>query len=282
MRIKVLGPIEITDDGRVIRLAGPAQRALVAALALDHGTVVPVGRLTEILWGDRPPATARTKIQAHVSAVRQAMGRSVREAGGPLLTVPPGYLLSSSDMDLDLAEFYALTARGTAAAEAGDPAAASALLGDALALWRGPAFADVSSAPVRAAAECLDEHRLLAAETKAEADLTLGRTATVVAELSVRLISHPFRERSRGLLMLALDRLGCRAEALRVYRAGYQVMLHELGVAPGPWLRGLYERIMDGAPPSPATAAVGGLAPAAQSREALYEPAHVVLPVIHD
>lgn len=271
MRINVLGPIEITDDDRVIRLAGPAQRALVAALALDHGTVVPVGRLTEILWGGRPPATARTKIQAHVSAVRQAMGRSVHDAGSPLLTVPPGYLLSPPDVDLDLAEFYALTARGTVAAEAGDPAAASALLGDALALWRGPAFADVSSALVRAAAEWLDQHRALVAETKAESDLTLGRTATVVTELSAWLLTHPLRERSRGLLMLALNRLGCRAEALRVYRAGHQVMLHELGVAPGPWLRGLYQRIV-AEDPEPAT----------QSGQALYEPAPVVLPVIHD
>jgi DNA-binding SARP family transcriptional activator len=122
----------------------------------------------------------------------------------------------------------------------------------ALALWRGPAFADVRSPSVRAAAECLDEHRLLAAEVKADTDLALGRNATVATELSAWLITHPFRERSRGLLMLALNRLGCRAEALRVYRAGHQAMLHELGVTPGAWLRGLYQRILADEPAAPA------------------------------
>lgn len=244
MRINVLGAIEITDGVRIVRPAGQAQRALLATLVMDHGTVVPVWRLTAIVWGDREPTTARTKIQSHMSALRRAMDSGPNDADGPLLTIPPGYLLSEQAVTTDLTEFISLATRGTQAAEAGQLANASLLLGEALALWRGPAYADVSVAPVRAAADALTERRLLAAEVKAETDLTLGRFGLVVTEMSAWLISHPFRERLRGLLMMALHRLGCRADAITVYRAGHQLMMSELGIEPGAWLRGVYENIL--------------------------------------
>jgi DNA-binding SARP family transcriptional activator len=244
MRVNVLGPIEITADNRIIRPTGQAQRALLAALVLDHGKVVPVGRLTALLWGDHQPATARTKIQCHVSALRQVIGSGPRDAAGPLLTIPPGYLLTERAVVTDLAEFGSLVARGTQAAETGQPASAASLYGQALALWRGTAFADVSAPQIRAAAGVLAEQRLLAAEAKAEADLALGRCGTVVAEMSAWLISHPLRERVRGLLMMALHNLGCRADALTVYRAGHQMIAEELGFEPSAWLRGVYQRIL--------------------------------------
>jgi DNA-binding SARP family transcriptional activator len=241
MRINVLGCIEIADGDQVIRPAGQAQRTLLAMLVMDQGTAVPVGRLAATVWCDHPPATARTKIQSHMSALRRAMGSDPHDAAGPLLTIPPGYLLAAPT---DLAEFRRLVDRGTQATEAGKPAHASALLGEALALWRGPAYADVGAAPVRLAASALTERRLLAAELKAEADLTLGRYGTVVTEMSAWLISHPFRERLRGLLMMALHRLGCRADAITVYRAGQEAMTTDLGLEPGAWLRGVYENIL--------------------------------------
>ncbi|MGA2824754.1 MAG: AfsR/SARP family transcriptional regulator [Streptosporangiaceae bacterium] len=244
MRINVLGPIEIVSDARARPPGGPGQRALLAALALDHGRVVTVDRLTRILWADRPPATARTKIQAHVSALRQLMGHGPGDADSPLLTIPPGYLLADRAVDLDLAEFSGLMSRGLGAAEAGDPAAASELLADALALWRGTAFTGVGAIPILAAAEGLDARRLMAADAKAEADLELGRYATVVTELSALLIAHPLRERSCGLAMLALDRLGCRADALGLYRSGERALRRELGIEPGGWLRGVHDRIL--------------------------------------
>jgi len=245
MRVNVLGPIQLTnDEGRLIDLAGPGLRSLLAALALEHGRVVPVAALTLVLWGNTPPATARTKIQAHMSVLRQAMSCSARDPDGALLTVPPGYLLSPDQVGIDLAEFDDLTARGMQAADGGEPAVASALLGEALALWRGPALGDARSGSLRTAAEHLDSRRLLTAETKAETDLVLGRYATVVTELSAWLITHPLRERSLGLTMLALHRLGCRADALGLYRVGYQAMGQELGTQPSAWLRGLYQRIL--------------------------------------
>lgn len=244
MRVRVLGPVETELDGRLIRLAGQRQRALLAALALDHGRVVPVDRLVDALWDTNPPTRARAKIHAHVSALRQAFGQQARQSCGPLVTAAPGYILSRQDVELDLTEFESLTITARRAGGSGQPDTASQSFGSALALWRGPAFADVSSPLIRAAAAALEERRLLTVESKAEADLTLGRPDTVVAELSAGLVTHPCRERLRGLLMLAFYRLGCRADALKLYRDGHRLMVAELGLEPGPELRQLHQRIL--------------------------------------
>jgi len=244
MRIDVLGPIQIAADGQMVVLAGQRQRALLAALALDFGSVVPVDRLVDVLWDAAPPASARLKVQAHVSSLRQAMGHGLRAADGPLATRPPGYVLGREGVDLDLADFDALTAQAKQATESREPEAASELYGIALALWRGAAFADVRSPIVRSAADSLEDRRLLACEAKAEADLALGRCDRVVTELRQWLVAHPFRERMRGMLMLGLYRLGCRADALALYRDGRQLMVAELGLEPGPPLRVLHQQIL--------------------------------------
>jgi DNA-binding SARP family transcriptional activator len=237
VRIDVLGPIQVTADGRVIRLTGQRQRALLAALTLELGKVVPVERLVDILWDADPPPTARVKVQAHVSALRQVIGHDTTAAGGPLVTQPPGYVLRESRVELDLAEFDALTTQAKEAAESRQPAAASDLFGAALTLWRGSAFADVRSLIIRSVADSLEDRRLLAWEARAEADLALGRYDRVAADLPQWLAAHPFRERMRAMLMLALYRLGCRADALAVYRDGHRLMVAELGLEPGPPLR---------------------------------------------
>jgi DNA-binding SARP family transcriptional activator len=244
VRINTLGPIEVIVGGRVIQLTGQRQRALLAALALERGRAVPVERLVDVLWDVNPPATARAKIQAHVSALRQAIGQDMRTADGPLATRPPGYALQLKGVELDLAEFEALTAQASAAAAAGQPAAASRLYAQMLALWRGSAFADVESPLIRSAAAKLEERRLLGAEAKADADLALGQHDRVVSEVAPWLAMHPFRERMRAMLMLALYRLGCRADALALYRDGYQQMVAELGLEPGPQLRALHQHLL--------------------------------------
>ncbi len=246
MHIKVLGPIEVLRDGRVIRLAGRGQRTLLAALALEHGRVVTVDRLIDILWGTAPPASARTRIQAHISAMRQAMDQPTRSGAGPLLTASAGYALSDDDVETDLTVFGTLTASGRTASQSGQHATAADLFAAALALWRGPAFADVTTPAIRAAAGPVEERRLLAVEAKAEADLVIGRYDTVVAELSAWLIALPLRERLRALLMTGLYRLGCRTDALNLYHEGRQAMINELGLEPSPQLRDLHQRILTG------------------------------------
>lgn len=242
--LRVLGPIEISAGGRNVKLAGPKQRALVAVLALDFGKVVSVAQLVDVLWESSPPASARSKIQGHVSAVRQAIGQSGPDADGPLMTRAPGYSLNPRQVALDLTEFTELTGRARSAAESGQEDVASELLGTALGLWRGTAFADVSSARISAAAAALEDRRLLAVEAKAEADLARGRYETVTTELAVWLASNPLRERLRALMMEGFWNLGCRAEALALYRAGRQALVEELGLEPGVQLTRLHERIL--------------------------------------
>jgi DNA-binding SARP family transcriptional activator len=111
-------------------------------------------------------------------------------------------------------------------------------------LWRGQAFADVSSLTIRAAAASLEERRILTVEAKAESDLAIGRCELVAAELSGWLAAFPLRERLRGLAMVALYRLGCRNDALYLYRDGRQTMIAALGLEPGPQLRSLHQRIL--------------------------------------
>lgn len=244
MHVKVLGPIEVFRDNRVIQPAGAGQRTLLAALALEHGRVVMVDRLIDVLWDTAPPASARTRIQAHISAIRRAVGQPGRRGAGPLLTAPAGYALSGEGVQLDLTIFSGLTAKGRVASESGQHAVASELFGSALALWRGPAFADITAPAIRAAARPVDEQRLLTVEAKAEADLAVGRCDTVVSELSAWVTAQPLRERLRALLMTGFYRLGCRSDALSLYREGRQIMITELGIEPSLQLRDLHQRIL--------------------------------------
>jgi DNA-binding SARP family transcriptional activator len=243
VRINVLGLVEVTHGGTVVHLA-ERQRTLLAALALEYGKVVSVDQLVGTLWDGAPPATARTKLQAHVSALRQAIGQPVRHECGPLMTLASGYMLSGDGASIDLAEFDAIMKRARSTHESGHPAVGSEMFANALALWRGPPCADISSPVIRAAAAPLEERRVLAVEAKAEADLSLGRCGTVAAELPGWLSRLPLRERLRALLMIALYRLGCRAEALKLYREGRRIMISELGLEPGAQLQALHKHVL--------------------------------------
>jgi DNA-binding SARP family transcriptional activator len=256
VRIAVLGPVEVTHGANVVYLS-KRQQTLLASLALAYGEVVPVDQLIATLWGTAAPATARTKLQAHVSALRQALEQPARREGGPLVTCASGYLLSQDGADLDLAEFDTLMRRARTARESGDPAAESELSAIALGLWRGSPCADVISPLIRAAAAPLAERRVLAVEAKAEADLAIGRCAAVAAELPPWVFRLPLRERLRGLLMVALYRLGCRVEALKLYRDGRRIMVSETGLEPGAQLRALHRHIMADAGTAGPMAAAG-------------------------
>jgi DNA-binding SARP family transcriptional activator len=244
LSINVLGPIEITCDRCSVKLAGQHQRALLAALVLERGKVVSAEKLVDVLWSSDPPASARIKIQTHVSQVRRLIGDTPRTPDSLLQTRQPGYLLNAEGADIDLAEFETLTTQAGTASGEGQYAAASELFAAALALWRGPAFADVRSSVIRAAATVFEQRRILAIEGKAEADLALGSSHTVVSSLSAAIGSYPFRERIRAMLMVALYRLGCRADALRVYRDGYEIMTTDMGMEPGPQLQSLHQRLL--------------------------------------
>ena len=238
LAFRILGPLEVVDEGRPVSLGGPKQRALLAILLLGRGAMVPSDRLIDQLWDERPPATAAKTLHGYVSHLRKALGDEV------LLTRGGGYLLDAAPDQVDAERFEAIAADARRALSAGDAAGARALLDEALGLWRGEPLADLAYEPfAQGAIARLEEARVAALEDRIDADLVLGLHSGLVGELEGLVNAHPNRDRLRGELMLALYRSGRQADALEVYRQG-RLSLDELGLEPGPELRALEQRIL--------------------------------------
>jgi len=236
MDFRILGPLEVVDEGHVVALAAAKPRALLAILLLHAGEPVSSDRLIEDLWAGRPPATAAKVLQTYVSQLRKALGNGV------IVTGPTGYALRVEPGGLDLHRFERLV---TEAQAAGPPAAAE-LLREALALWRGPALVEFAYEPwAQAEIGRLVELQLSIVQDRIDADLALGRDAELVGELEQLVSEHPLSERLRGQLMLALYRSGRQAEALAAYRAARETLVETLGIEPGAALRRLERAILD-------------------------------------
>jgi DNA-binding SARP family transcriptional activator len=256
---KVLGPLEVLDDGRPLELGAPRQRAVLAFLLLHANEVVPSDRLAEALWPDGIPRTAGKAIQVYVSALRKAFG-SRRDA---LETRGPGYVLKVAPGELDLHEFEQLLAR----ARGQEPAARVETLRAALTLWRGAPLSEFAYETfVQPEAARLGELRQLALEERAEAELELGGGAELVAELQALVTERPLQERPLALLMRALYRAGRQSDALEAYREGRRLLDEELGLEPGAELRELERAILR---QDPALAARPLVAPARPVEETL-------------
>lgn len=249
----MLGPLAVVVDGRALDLASRKQRALLALLALRAGQALSVDRLVDDLWGEQPPATARHALQVHVSNLRKVLGSAT------LVTQRPGYVLRLPADCCDATRFEALTRAGRRALQGGRLGEASATLADGLALWRGPALADLlvePFAPQEAAR--LEELRLAAVEDRLGADLDLGRHAEVAGELEALVAEHPLRERLWGLLMLAAYRSGRQVEALRAYKTLRGRLRDDLGLDPSPELQQLEAAILRQEPHLAAPASTDG------------------------
>src|SRR5215470_2499661 len=240
---RILGPLEVSADGRVIEIRGPKQRALLAILLLRANEPVPRDVLVHELWGERPPAGAQGSLDVYVSRLRKVLTAA---AGEPVLVTRPGaYRLQVTDEQFDVRQFERLVADGRSALTAGQPGPSAESLRVALRLWRGDPLADLAGEPfAQVEIGRLDELRLGAVEDRIEADLALGRHADVVGELETLVAAHPLRERVYGQLMLALYRCGRQAEALEVYRRARRTLVDELGLEPGPALQRLEQAIL--------------------------------------
>ncbi len=238
LQFRILGTLEAWRDGAVVDLGARKQRAVLAVLLLHANRVVSTERLIDEVWGEKPPETARSALQVYVAALRKALGGEV----SALRTSAPGYVLDLEPGALDLDRFIALRDEGQAAR---DDERRSELLRDALELWRGTPLADLSAEPFAArAAARLEELRLEALEQRIDADLALGRHTALVLELESLVAEHPYRERPRAQLMLALYRSGRQAEALDVYQEGRRLLVDELGLEPGDELKELERSIL--------------------------------------
>jgi YVTN family beta-propeller protein len=238
LQFRVLGSLEVSRDGGAVDLGPRKQRAVLALLLLNANRVVSTERLIDELWGDTPPETARSALQVYVAGVRRALDSD----GAALRTSAPGYALDVEPLALDLERFTLLRAEAEAA---GDEERRSALLREALELWRGTPLADLSSEPFAATAIArLEEQRLEVLEQRIDADLALGRHAALVAELEALVAEHPYRERPRAQLMLALYRSGRQADALTAYQTARRALGDELGLQPSRELRELEAAIL--------------------------------------
>jgi DNA-binding SARP family transcriptional activator/ABC-type branched-subunit amino acid transport system substrate-binding protein len=242
MDFRILGPLTVADDGHELMLGGGKQRALLALLLMHPNEVLSSDWLIDELWGAETPPTAAKMLQNYVSGLRRTLG--VDEAGTALETRGRGYLLRVGRGERDLDRFEELLERGRASLGE-DPETAAELLREALALWRGPPLSEFTYERfAQQEIARLEELRIEAIEERIEADLAVGRHAELVAELGRLVHEHPFRERLRAQLMLALYRSGRQADALASYRDARRVLALELGLKPGPELRELERAIL--------------------------------------
>jgi DNA-binding SARP family transcriptional activator len=245
IEFRVLGPVQMVVGSRALPLGGAKQRGLLALLLLERNRVVPRDRLVDALWGDAPPASAANSVQVYVSKLRRLLEDDGPDSDVTLATEPPGYLLRVPAGSLDADEFERLLSQGRAALSSGAAEEAESLLAQALALWRGPALADLANESfAQAEITRLEGLRLQALEARFEAMLALGRQADAVGELQALVSLHPLDERLRGQLMLALYRSGRQADALETYRVFRGVMSDELGLEPSAELRDLEQAIL--------------------------------------
>jgi YVTN family beta-propeller protein len=239
VEIRILGPLEVVEDGRPVLLGAPKVRALLAVLVLHRGEVISTDRLIDALWGEHASPTATKTVQVYVSNLRKALG------DGVLVTEGRGYMLQTEPGQVDVDRFEALVAQGRRELEQGDELTAAAVLREALGVWRGPALADFAYEPfAQSEIARLEEARLAALEKRIDADLALGEHARLVGELEALVREHPLREPLRGQLMLALYRSGRQADALQAYRDARRELLDELGLELGRALQELEHAIL--------------------------------------
>ncbi|MFE0645418.1 BTAD domain-containing putative transcriptional regulator [Streptomyces sp. NPDC058877] len=270
MDIEVLGPLSVRENGRSITPTAPKPRQVLALLALHADQTVSVPALIDELWATKPPRSARTTLQTYVLQVRalistalqqedaasrhdeEARNSSPRTAKDVLVTLPGGYLLNSGQGSSDVREFDRIAGRGYRAMDAGDFPTAARVLRQALALWTGPALADVhSGTQLDLEKRRLEENRLCALDQRIEADLALGRHRELLAELTVLTNRYRTHENLHGQFMLALHRSGRRQEALAAYQHLRNTLVRELGLEPSAPLQRLQRTVLAAPPAKP-------------------------------
>ena len=255
LRIGILGPLEVrVGFGEPVQVVGPRLRALLIRLAMEPDRVVLAGQLIDAVWDSDPPAAATGALQSLVSRLRRLLPDVVESHA-------IGYRMAIDPEAVDSVQFERLALAGRDELR-GDPQRARELLREALALWRGPALADVATARFAGAAVArLEELRLGAIEDRIEAELATGSGQRLVAELDELVTANPLRERLSGLLVRALARGGRQADALGAYERLRSRLADELGIDPSEELQAIHLRVLRGeAGPPPAAATGAGTA----------------------
>ena len=244
LEFRILGPLSVRVDGEPVPIGGPKQRALLALLLLGANRVVSRDRLIGELFAEQSVNSADHALRNHVSRLRKVLN-PVAGDEPRLVARPPGYLLRVEPGELDLERFERLADEGREALAGGNAHAAAASFHEAEALWEGRPLADLEFEPfARVEVERLEELRLASVEERIDAELALGRQLALVGEIESLSAEHPYRERFRAQLMLALYRSGRQAEGLEVYRRTRAFLSDELGLEPGGELQELERAIL--------------------------------------
>jgi DNA-binding SARP family transcriptional activator/tetratricopeptide (TPR) repeat protein len=246
MEFRILGPLEVLDEGHAVTLGGSKQRALLALLLLHANETLSTDRLIDELWGERPPANAAKTVQMQISRLRKALAGGADDgSAGVVVTRERGYELRLDPEGLDAHRFERLLDEGRSELAADHPERAAATLEAALAMWRGAPLADLAYEPfAQREIARLEELRVGVLEQLIEARLALGGHAEVISQLETLIAEHPYRERPRAQLMLALYRCDRQADALQAYQDARRQLVEELGIEPGERLRQLERAIL--------------------------------------
>jgi DNA-binding SARP family transcriptional activator len=243
MRFSLLGPLVADGAGGQLAIAGPRLRVLLAALLLHANIPVPAGELAEMVWDGSPPSGAVVTLRSYVRRLRSA----VDPGGAQIAAVEPGYVIRVEQAELDVLEFEAHCRDARAALRASEWADASASAMRALGLWRAVPLLDVPAEALRGEfVPRLERLRLQVLEDRFDAGLRLGQHQELIPQLLDTAAQHPLQERFHAQLMLALASTGRRAQALHAYQQARRALIDELGIEPGPELRGIHQRVLAG------------------------------------
>jgi DNA-binding SARP family transcriptional activator len=242
VEFRILGPLEVLDEGKLVQLGRLKEQLVLAVLLLHTNEVVSRERLIDELWGESPPATASKAVNVYISQLRKTLSRN---SVAPIATVSGGYRLCLAPEDFDAERMRRLVAAARERAAAGELEPAAQHFRAALALWRGPTLAGLRlESAGRSEVDRLDELRLTALMDRIDCELALGCHEDVVGELHVLVSEHPFHERIRGQQMLALYRADRQADALAAYQQARHVLIEELAIEPSEALQRLQRAIL--------------------------------------
>lgn len=246
---RVLGHLEVFRDGRLLYVSGKKPLSILALLLINRNRPVSSDALIDALWGESPPTTAAKSLQTHIWQLRQDLGLSGDQTDTVLTTQGSAYRIQLSEKQIDSWRFAHLVEDARRFRKRNNPGRASEMLTEALALWRGPAFADLRYEEfAQPEIRRLEELRLHALEEQVEVDLELGRHGEIIGKLQSLVAEEPIHELFWMQLVLALYRSGRETEALAAYDNAVETLDKEIGVAPGKKLRELKSKIETGDP----------------------------------
>ena len=245
LRFGVLGPLQMSANGTDLPLGASKQRAVLAMLLINRNRIVPADTLIDAVWQQRPPPEARGSLHAHISRLRRLVSEAGLDPAAVVVGIQPGYRLTVPDEACDLGRFAIEQKAGIQAAAAGRFEEASRHLSAALAEWRGPVLEDLRDFQfIDAFAAALAEDKLVALTVRAETEIACGRTHSIISELEALVVLHPYREPMWAQLITAYYLAERQYDALDAYGRLKTALADDLGIDPGPTLRGLHQRIL--------------------------------------